>query len=422
MTKVLTLMAREKARARFLEHLQPLGEAETVSTADACDRVLFRDVTSPESMPSFSRSAMDGYAVRASDVSRAGPSLPVSLKVVGEVLMGQAATLDVREGQAALIHTGGMIPPGADAVVMVENTRTPSPGQIEVLKPVAVGENVLQAGEDVTPGQKILSAGCRLRPPEVGGLLGVGITQVEVARQPRVAIFASGAELVAPDEDVRPGQIRDINSTMLACRTEKAGGIALRKGILPDDLDVLTASCKDAIEEADMLVLSGGSSVSVRDLTAKVFERLGPPGILVHGVAVKPGKPTLLAVADGKPCVGLPGNPVSALLLFELVGVPAILRLQGAEVEPCRGTVRARLAAKVSSVAGREDYVPIRWIKRFVEREGEQTRGQKGERWAEPLPGKSNMIFRLVSADGLLRVPLDTTGIEAGETVDIEPF
>ncbi len=420
--KGLTLMAREKARARFLGHLQSLGEAETISTKDACDRVLFRDATSLESMPPFSRSAMDGYALRAADVFSTKPSCPVTLEVAGEVLMGQASTVNIRKDQAALIHTGGMIPSGADAVVMVENTRVIPRDRIEVLNSPVIGENILKAGEDFTAGEKVLSAGCRLSPADLGVLLEVGITQIEVARRPRVAIFASGAELVGPNDDVCLGKIRDINSHILACRVERAGGIALRKGILPDDLDALTVNCKDALKEVDMLVLSGGSSVSVRDLTANVFERLGSPGILVHGLAIKPGKPTILAVADGKPCVGLPGNPASALLLFDFVGVPAILQLQGAEAEPFQGTVRARLAARVTSVVGREDYIPIRWINRLIEQGGEETKGQRKERWAEPLPGRGNTIFRLATADGLLRVPLNSVEIEVGETIDIEPI
>ncbi len=405
-----TVTTPEEARRVLLESLQPLRDSEVLPTERSAGRVLAREVVAPGPMPAFPRSTMDGYAVRAADTFGASPSLPAYLQVVGEILMGSPATRALGGGEAILTHTGGMIPPGADSVVMVENTQTSSDHEIEILKPVAVGENVLQVGEDIAAGAAILPAGHRLRPQDVGGLLGLGVTAIVAARRPRVTVFSTGAEVIPPKQRAGPGQVRDINSYMVGVQTERAGGIPLLKGILPDDLDVLTRECRKALDEADMLVLSGGSSVSIRDLTAKVFAQLGSPGILVHGIAIKPGKPTLLAVADGKPCIGLPGNPASSFILYELVGVPALLGLQGASSEPRRGTVRARLAKSVPSVAGREDYIPTRLTDRG------------GQVWAEPAFGKSNLIFRLVEADGLLRVPLNSTGLEAGERVEVQPF
>ena len=403
-------MTPGEARRVLLEHLKPLRDSETLPTEHSDGRVLARKVVAPGPMPAFPRSTMDGYAVRATDTFGSSPSLPAYLKVVGELLMGSPATQALGGGEVILVHTGGMIPPGADSVVMVENTQASSDSEIEILKPVAVGENVLQVGEDIAAGAEVLPAGHRLRPQDVGGLLGLGVTEIVAARRPRVAVFSTGTEVILPEQGARPGQVRDINSYTVGVQTERAGGTPLRKGILPDDLDVLTRECRKALDEADMLVLSGGSSVSIRDLTANVFAQLGPPGILVHGIAIKPGKPTLLAVAGGKPCIGLPGNPASSFILYELVGVPALLRLQGTSSEPRRGTVRARLAKSVPSVAGREDYIPARLADR------------DGQVWAEPAFGKSNLIFRLVEADGLLRVPLNSTGLEAGKMVEVQPF
>jgi molybdopterin molybdotransferase len=231
-----------------------------------------------------------------------------------------------------------------------------------------------------------------------------------VARQPRVAVFATGDEVIPPDQTTRPGQVRDINSYTVPALVERAGGIALRGGILPDDYEQLLSRAGQALGEgADMLVISAGSSVSVRDMTARVFDALGEPGVLVHGIATKPGKPTILAMSGERPLMGLPGNPVSAFVQFMMVGMPVVYRLQGA-LPPRHVTLRARLATNVASVAGREDYVPTRLIER------------EGDLWAEPIFFKSNLIFTLVQADGLLKVPLDQTGLEAGEQVEVVLF
>lgn len=409
MPEFFHLIPPEEARARILERVKPLGETETIPTIDALGRVLAVDVTSPQVLPEFRRSTVDGYAVRAQDTFGASESLPAYLKLIGEVPMGQLAGLEVGPGTAVIVHTGGMIPDGADAVVMIENTQLAGEGEIEVRKPVAPGENVIEIGEDISPGDLILPAGHRIRAQDVGGLFAVGITEVTVARQPRVVVFATGDEVIPPDQQTRPGQVRDVNSYTVSALVEQAGGVAIRGGILPDDWETLLERAREAFEGADMLVLSAGSSVSVRDMTAEVFNRLGEPGVLVHGIATRPGKPTILAMADGKPLMGLPGNPVSAFVQFTMIGLPIVYRLQGAE-PPRRLSVRVRLATNVASVAGREDYVPTRLVE------------HEGELWAEPIFFKSNLIFTLVHADGLLRVPLDRTGLEAGEMVEVHLF
>lgn len=323
--------------------------------------------------------------------------------------MGRAADLSVGPGEAARVHTGGMIPPGSDAVVMVEHTQALDARMIEVVRPVALGENVIPVGEDVRPGDLLFPAGHRLRPQDLGGLAGVGIARVPVVARPRVAILASGDEVVPADQTPGPGQVRDINSYTIAALARRAGAEPLPWGIAPDDAATLRRMADAALAEADMLVVSAGSSVSTRDMTADVIAALGAPGVLVHGVAIHPGKPTILAVADGRPVFGLPGNPVSTMIAFELFVGPALYRLQGA-TEPLAATVPARLTRNVASRPGREDFVPAR-----LERRG-------GELWADPVFGKSNLIYTMARADGLLSVPLDLAGLYEGDVVEVRLF
>jgi molybdopterin molybdotransferase len=330
--------------------------------------------------------------------------------VVGEVPMGQAATVEVAAGQTAIVHTGGMIPPGADGVVMVERTQKLDDETIEVLRSVATGENIITVGEDILEGDEVLPKGHLLRPQDVGGLLAVGLTEVTVARQPRVALIATGDEVIPPSQPLGPGQVRDINSYTLAGLVKHAGGEPWSMGIIPDRFEALKAAAAIGLAEADMVVMSAGSSVSVRDMTGDVINELGEPGVLVHGISFRPGKPTILANCDGKPVVGLPGNPVSAMVVFNLLVVPMLWRLQGLTKPPAPQVVKARLARNVASVAGREDRIQVRLEQR------------KDGLWAEPVFGKSNLIFILIKADGMIKVPLDKTGLSAGESVEVQLY
>lgn len=412
MPEFFTVLTPDAARTKWFDAL-PAGakKVETIATHDALDRVLAVTTHSAEALPAFRRSTVDGYAVRGADTHGASDSLPVYLHMVGEVPMGQMPAVEVGSAQAALVHTGGAVPDGADAVVMVENTQAAGPNEIEVVRSVAAGENVLQVGEDIQPGDQILPAGHTLRPQDIGGLLALGIVQVQVAAKPVVAIIATGDEIIPPDATLMPGQIRDINSYTIGSQTRHAGGEPLLAGIVPDKAGALREAVAEALDQADAVVLSAGSSVSVRDLTATVFNDLGKPGVLVHGVAVKPGKPTILGVIDDKPVMGLPGNPVSAMVSYQLFGVP-LVRLLLATTEPVRRVVPARLAVNVASTAGREDYVAV------------QMRPAKdgGLPWAEPIFGKSNLIYTLVHAGGLVKVPLDATGLYAESPVEVQLF
>jgi len=404
--------------------------AETIDTSRAIGRVLAEDVHAPHPLPEFPRSTVDGYAVRARDTFGASESLPGYLTLAGEVQMGAAPDFALTTGTCALIHTGGMLPEGADAVMMLEYTQmvgrgglysrpwagtSPAPiTEIELSRAVAEGENVLRVGEDVSTNQLVLAAGVRIRPAEIGGCMALGITQLRVAAKPKIGILSSGDEVVPPEKSPLPGQVRDVNSHSLAALVTQAGGEPVLYGIVPDNLEAMKAAAVEALTECDAVVITAGSSASARDTTAEAIAALGPPGVLVHGVNVRPGKPTILAVCNGKAVIGLPGNPVSALVIAGLFVVPAIEKLLGATQKP-KATVLAKLTVNMPSQAGREDWIAVKLL---VNGEWEMEDGEP--HWlAEPVFGKSNLIFSLAAADGLVRIPPDVTGVSAGEIVEV---
>lgn len=407
--ELFTVVPPQVALDVLLANARPIERTEEIGLAAALGRVCAAAIDAPETLPAFARSTMDGYAVVAADTFGASEAAPAYLRLCGEIAMGRAPSLRVGPLNAARIHTGALLPPGADAVVMVEDTNAYG-DQIEILDAVAPGENVVRAGEDVVAGQAAVGAGRRLRAAELGALAALGLTRLQVVARPRIAILSTGDEVVAPDITPRIGQVRDVNASTLAAVVTAAGGIPVACGIVGDDAVRLEGAARDALAAADALVLSAGSSVSDRDLTARVVDALGAPGILVHGLAIKPGKPTLVAVAGGKPIVGLPGNPASALVVaWRLVG-PLVRRLGGEPIAQAviGPEVDAVLAAPVRSRPGREDYVPC-----TLEREA------GGELRATPIFGASNLIFTLVRADGLIAVPLDCSGLVAGAQVRV---
>jgi molybdopterin molybdotransferase len=409
MSEFFTVLPPHEALAKLFAYLPPHVEPETVALGDALDRVIAAPLHAPVSVPAFPRSLMDGYAVRAADTFGASQTLPMYLTLIGEAPMGRAPDFTLRPGTCALVHTGGMLPNGADAVVMVELTQKSREDEIEVLKAVAPGENVLRVGDDILEDAEMLPAGHLLRAQDLGGLAALGFTKLSVARRPRVALLATGDEVVPPEVEPAPGQVRDVNTYAVAGQVQRAGGASVRAGIAPDNYDALLRLARAALDSADMLVLSAGSSVSVRDMTADVINALGAPGVLVHGVALKPGKPAILALCGGKPVIGLPGNPVSAMVVADLFVVPLVYRLQGAAA-PARRTAWAKLTRNLASQAGRLDYTPARLVMR------------DGELHAEPIFGKSNQIFTLVFADGMIVTPADSNGLQAGELVEVRLF
>lgn len=385
--------------------------AETIPTASSQGRILSNAMTAPIPLPPFKRSTVDGFAVFAKDTFGASGNLPVYLKLIGEIEMGSSKSPpNLKPTQTIVIHTGGMLPDVADAVVMIEDTQRISEHEVEVLKAVAPGENVLQKGEDVTKGDVVIHSGAILRAQEIGGLMALGIIEVEVVKKPRIGILSTGNEVVHPEVDPQLGQVRDVNSYTLSSLIEKAGGEPHRWGIVSDNFDALLERAESAHQEDEMVIITAGSSVSAHDLTSNIIEKLGEPGVLVHGVAIKPGKPTILAVADGIPIVGLPGNPVSALLIAKLFVVPLIKHLLGVERAEPEAQLFAKLSINLNSQAGREDYVPVRLFR------------EEGHWIAEPVFGRSNLIFTLVRAGGLIRIPPHVTGLPAGSEVIVELF
>ncbi len=414
MPEFFNVLPPDEARRLLLENVTPIAEAELLSPLDALDRVTQGAIHASQPLPEFRRSTMDGYAIRATDTHGAGESLPAYLQVMGEILMGKPANITLGMGQAAVVHTGGMLPDSADAVVQLEHTQRIDPKdasrfpfEIEVLRSVAVGQNVIQIGEDIGQGDVLIPEGRLLRPQDIGGLVALGITRVAVVRRPIVAIIATGDEVVPPEVNAQPGQIRDINSYTIAAQIIRAGGVPEIMGIVPDDLDALRNASQEGLRRSDMLVMSAGSSVSARDMTARIIEELGYPGVLLHGVATRPGKPTIVGAVNGKPVLGLPGNPVSAMVQFDMFGIPAIHRMLGLAEMSRRGQFTAYLEQNIASETGREDYVPGR----LIERDGFLV--------VTPIFGKSNLINTLVQADCLIKVPLNKGGLIAGEPVEI---
>ncbi len=388
---------------------------ELINTIDALGRITAVDVHAPHSLPEFSRSTMDGYAVKARDTFGITESLPAYLTFVGEVHMGTIPIFSLNTGQAAMIHTGGMLPVGADSVVMLEHTQkvstVESPSkkmeEVEISRAVAKGENVLQIGEDVEEGQLILAKGIKLRPVEIGGCMALGLTKLRVAIKPNIAIISTGNEIIPPDKKTNISQVRDINSYSLAGLVTEAGGEPILYGIVPDKIEMLKTKAAKALRECDMVVITAGSSASSRDITAEVIGMLGKPGVLVHGINVRPGKPTVLSICDKKAVIGLPGNPVSALIIARLFIVPVIEKLLGLKKLHPRLSVMGKLIVNIPSQAGREDWIAVKLI-------------PKPEGWlANPVFGKSNLIFSLATADGIVRIPPDATGLGAGEMVEI---
>jgi molybdopterin molybdotransferase len=378
--------------------------AEPVPVASALHRVPAVPVTAPHALPGFARSTVDGYAVRAADTYGASEGLPGYLQVTGAVLMGAEPAITVGAGTAVGMPTGGVLPPGADAVVMVEYTQQVMPGTIEVVRPVAPGEGVVRADEDAAQGAELVPAGRPLRAQDLAMLAAAGVTAVSVHARPRVTVFSTGDEVVPPEvATLRPGQVRDATAVALSAMVAQAGGEPVQGGIVPDDPQALETALRAGLRGSDLIVISAGSSVGVRDETAGVVGRLGPPGIWCHGLAIRPGKPTLLAECEGIPVIGLPGNPRSALVVFRLLGVPLVQLVGGCTMPPPEPSARARLARGLPSAAGRLDVVQVRV------RDGVAT----------PVFGPSALLSVLTAADGYVIIPEEATGLDAGTDVDV---
>jgi molybdopterin molybdotransferase len=379
---------------------------ERVLVRDSFGRVAASSVLAPAPLPGFARSAVDGFAVTSAETATASDRTPIALEIIGAQRAGEPPHAGLRPGTSAQIATGAAMPAGADAVVMVEQTTIDARGHVVIQRAARRGQHVVGEDDDFAVGAMLVEAGHPVGPRQLAALAAVGITELEVRARPRVAIISTGDEVVPSETQVlRTGQVRDAIAPAIAALVEQAHGTPVPRGIVPDDEDALETACRAALADCDMLVLSAGSSIGERDLTANVVERLGQPGIWCHGLALRPGKPTLLAEVAGIPIVGLPGNPLSALVVFELIGCPIVRRLAGLAFEPLRATVHAVLGHDIASAPGRLDIVQVQLV--------------GGE--ARALPRGSALLSTLVRADGQLVVPEECERIAAGEQVEIWP-
>lgn len=409
--KFLQVDSVEAAREKLLDSARGwLARSELVPLADALGRVLAEDVYAGEDIPAFRRSTVDGYAVLSKDTAAAGESLPVFLTVRDRIEMGALARVAIRPGECAEVPTGGMLPDGADAVVMVEYAEPFGAEGVALYHGVANGENVVQVGEDAGAGALLLACGRVLRPQDVGALAAAGVDCVPVAAKPRLCILSTGDELVSPGERPTPGQVRDINTHALAAQAAKHGFEVVDTAVLPDDEALLSRRLREAMLDADIIAVSGGSSKGNKDATASAIDAVSEPGVFVHGVALKPGKPTILGYdrASSTILAGLPGHPVSAMMVFELLLNWLLRALTGGERPPA---IPARLACNVASSPGKLTCWPVRLE---LEADGGYT--------AQPVFGKSGLITTLTGADGYFAVDRDAEGLSAGATVLVHLF
>lgn len=406
--KVLTVAEARAEMARYLPG--ELRRKERKPLLECLGKRLASPVVAKENVPGFARSTVDGYAVRAQDTFGASEGIPSLLAVTGEIMMGTAPQHGIGVGEAMRVSTGGMLPPGADAVVMVEYTEQVGGGFIEVTRSVAPGENVIFPDEDVKAGEEVFPADHLIRPQDLGYLAALGETSVEVFAPLRVGIISTGDEVVPPEEKPSPGQVRDVNSYTLYGQVNALGGEASLYGVVRDDPALLEEKLREAYRENDIVLISGGSSVGTRDHTAEIIASLGEPGLIFHGLAIKPGKPTLGGVVAGKPIFGLPGHPAAAMISFDLLVAP-LLRF-GSYKKHKQGAlpVRAVLSRSIASASGREEYIRVK-----LRRERERL-------YADPILGKSGLLRPMVDADGLMRIPLDSEGVAAGAEVDVYLF
>jgi molybdopterin molybdotransferase len=390
----------------------PALPMETIDVTDACSRILAVDLVAGRDMPGFRRATMDGYAVHAASTFGASESSPAWLELVGMILMGEIPDFVLEPGQAAHISTGGMLPQGADSVVMVEHTEAVDEGSVEIYKSVAPLQHVIDASEDFARDETVLAAGTFIRPQEAGLAAGLGFSEIKVYRVPRVGIVSTGDEIIPITQEPVPGQIRDINSYTLAGFVEEAHAIPVRYGIIKDNPLALKAACELALAECDMVLISGGSSVGTRDYTVEVLSSLSDTQVLVHGMSVSPGKPTILANSCNKPVWGLPGQVVSAMVVVKIVVIPFLHRLQGYRKPVRQLRIPAKLTRNVPSAQGRRDFVRVMLEK-------EQLENYEGQMMARPVLGKSGLIRTMIHADGLLEIGEHVEGLEKGTLVDI---
>ncbi len=380
---------------------------ENVPLLDAVGRIAGEDIKAVVKVPGFDKSVVDGYALMAKDTFGASDGLPALLENKGEVMIGKDAGIRIEEGRCAYIPTGGMLPPGSDAVVMVEDTEELGSGTIAVYKPVGPWENTIRCGEDIALGQRVLRKGTLIKPHHIGALASVGLKMATVRKKPRVVIISTGDELIPPGQDLGPGNIWDINSYSLAAAVSEDGGMPILGGIVKDDWDAIKDKTLEALSKGDIVLISGGSSAGNRDYTASIIDKLGKPGVLAHGISIKPGKPTILGGVDNKPVIGMPGQPVSSLVVYNVIVSPLIRRMAGRQAKG-RALFSAVCDENYYSAPGREEYLMVTVYQ-----------GKDGKTHVRPVSGKSGMITTVSNANGMVVIQKNKEGLYRGEEVPV---
>lgn len=397
----------EEAKKRLYSNYAPEPKKEVILLHRAGGRVLAEDVIAPLDVPPFDRAAMDGYALRASDTFYSDEERPAILKLIGYVLAGEKKKIELRAGECAGIATGAPVPKGANAVVMVEYTHREK-GRVKIYRPVAPGENIMAAGSDIMRGEMILRAGTLLSPRETGVLAALGITRVPVYRKPRVALISTGDEIVEPGSDLGYGKIYDVNARAIGDAVVENGGEAEFLGIVKDKPEPLLRKLKEAVNgDYDIILTSGGTSAGVGDISYRVFDELGEPGVVVHGIAIKPGKPTIIAFARDKPIFGLPGYPTSAMIIFDVFVAPILRELAGLGKRSLR-KIKAKAAMRLYSGRGRYEYMLVNLVQ-----------GLGDEYSAYPLTTGSGAITTFAEADGFIEIHANTEMIAEGSSLDV---
>ena len=400
---MLHVKTPEEVLALIDQEFAPLGAAETVSLTAAMGRVLAEDIAATEYVPDFDRSTVDGYAVRARDTFGCTDAIPAILPLQGEVLMGEGAEFALNPEECVAVPTGGAVPKGADSVVMVEYTEDYGDGTIGISKSAAPGQNMIFRGDDVFPGKVVLEKGRVLSSQDIGALAAIGRVAVPVAKKLKIGVISTGDELVPPEQTPGPGQVRDVNSPMLEAMLTAYGAEVIIYGIVIVDEALLSEKVHAAVAECDAVLLSGGSSVGVKDAACRIIESMG--NLLMHGIAIKPGKPTILGKAGSKPLVGLPGHPVAAYFITKIFILPLLCRLTGRKQESY--TTTARVTESISANHGRAQVHCCR------------RESRDGELWASPIRGKSGLITTLAGADGYFIIDRDCEGLPQGAQVQV---
>ncbi|BEP29758.1 molybdopterin molybdotransferase MoeA [Helicovermis profundi] len=382
---------------------------ELIDSVDSLNRILYEDIKSVENVPQFNKSTVDGYAVKYKDILGASDSMPILLNMIGKVEMGTDAKIIVNEGECVYVPTGGMLPNGTDAVVMIEKVEEIDKETIAFYTDITFNKNVILKADDVKKGDVVLKKGIILRPESIGVLVSLGIKKIKVFKKPKITIISTGDELVDIEENLKMGQIRDINTHTLKAISISYGLEVVETKVIKDIKEKITKSAKKAYSESDIVIVSGGSSMGEKDMTAEIIDSLGDPGVLVHGMAIKPGKPTIVASCGGKPIIGLPGHPVSSIIVYKVLIETLLEKCFNFEIEKKR-SLEATALSNIHAAPGRTTYKMIK-IEEI-----------NNEFVFAPSYGESGMITLLTTSNGYTIIPIDKEGIVKGEKVRVNYF